>query len=96
MFASKITATAQATQVPVKLIREPEKLAGEQGDRLIVDLNQAGALEAAAQWKTGCGAHVVGFVSHVDRETIDRARSLGIDEVLPRSQFVQRLTDLLG
>jgi hypothetical protein len=95
MFASKISATAQSEGVAVKMIRDPEKLAGEQGDRLIVDLNQAGALEAAAQWKSKSGARVVGFVSHVDRETIDRARSMGIDEVLPRSQFVQRLPELL-
>ena len=95
MFASRISATAQSAQVQVKMIREPEKLAGEQADRLIVDLNQPGALDAAAQWKTGSGGHVIGFVSHVDRETIDRARALGIDEVLPRSQFVQRLPELL-
>jgi hypothetical protein len=95
MFASKISATAQAAGAAVKMIREPEKLAGEQGDRLIVDLNQAGALKAAAEWKAKSGGQVVGFVSHVDRETIDRARSLGIDEVLARSQFVLRLTELL-
>jgi hypothetical protein len=95
VFASRISATAQAAGVTVKMIREPEKLAGEQGDRLIVDLNQAGALEAAVEWKLESGARVIGFVSHVDRETIDRARSSGIDEVLPRSQFVQRLPELL-
>src|SRR2546421_11946717 len=95
MFASKISATAQAVGVPVKLIRDPNKLTGEEGERLIVDLNQPEALEAAVQWKAKSGARVVGFVSHVDRETIDRARSLGIDEILPRSQFVQRLPELL-
>ena len=95
MFASKISATAQAAGVSVEMIRDPEKLAGKQGDRLIVDLNQVGAVEAAAQWKTVSGGHVVGFVSHVDRETIDRAKALGIDEILPRSQFVQRLPELL-
>jgi hypothetical protein len=95
MFASKITATAQSMQVLVKLIREPEKLASEPGERLIVDLNQPGALDAAVNWKSAPGRSVVGFVSHVDRETIDRARSLGIDQILPRSQFVARLTELL-
>jgi hypothetical protein len=95
MFASKITATAQSMQVPVKLIREPEKLASEPGERLIVDLNQPGAMEAASSWKSDAARSVIGFVSHVDRETIDRARSLGIDQILPRSQFVARLTELL-
>jgi hypothetical protein len=95
MFSSKISATAQAVGVPVKMLREPEKLAAEQADRLIVDLNQPGALEAVARWKQETGGHAIGFVSHVDRETIDRAKSLGIDEILPRSQFVQRIGELL-
>src|SRR3954469_23749253 len=95
MFASKITGAAQALGVTVKMIRDPAKLAGEQGDRVIVDLNQEGALDAAAQWKKTSGGRVIGFVSHVDRETIDRARELGIDDVLPRSAFVRRLPELL-
>ena len=94
MFASKISATAQAAGVSVKMIREPEKLADESGDRLIVDLNQPGALKAAADWKAHAGGRVIAFVSHVDRETINRARAAGI-EAMPRSQFVQRLSELL-
>src|SRR5215216_2059126 len=95
MFASKIMGSAQSLGVAVKMIRDPAKLAGEQGDRVIVDLNQEGALEAAAEWKKTSGGRVIGFVSHVDRDTMDRARDLGIDEVLPRSVFVQRLPELL-
>ena len=95
LFASKISAAAQQAGVAFKVIRDPAKLAGENGDRLIVDLNQPAALEAAAQWKTESNGRVIGFVSHVDRETIDRASELGIDQVLPRSQFVARLPELL-
>ena len=96
MFASKISGAAQSLGVAIKMIREPSKIANEAGDRVIVDLNQQGALEAAAEWKIATGGRAIGFVSHVDRETIDRARELGIDEVLPRSAFVQRLPELLG
>jgi hypothetical protein len=95
MFASKISGTAQAQGVSLKIIRDPDKLAGEKGDRLIVDLNQAGALEAATQWKAASAGPVIGFVSHVDHDTISRANEAGIDQVLPRSQFVARLADLL-
>ena len=63
LFASKISGTAQAMQVSVKMIRDPEKLAAEHGDRLIVDLNRPGALEAAASWKSSAGGSVIGFVS---------------------------------
>jgi hypothetical protein len=96
MFASKIIATAQSLQAPVKIIRDPEKLASEPGEKVIVDLNQPGALEAAANWKAITRGHVIGFVSHVDRDTISLAQSMGIDQILPRSQFVQRLPELLG
>lgn len=96
LFASKISGTAQSLGVTIKLIRDPEKLGDQAGDRLIVDLNQPGALDAAIQWKTAHAGEVIGFVSHVDRETIDRAKGGGIDQVLPRRQFVQLLTELLS
>jgi len=38
---------------------------------------------------------VVGFVSHVQTETIAAARAAGIDEVMARSAFVARLATLL-
>ena len=94
LFASRISATAQSMGVSLKMLRDPEKLAGELADRVIVDLNQPGALEAASSWKAATGAEVVGFVSHVDQETIHRARLAGIN-VMPRSQFGERLVDLL-
>lgn len=96
LFASKITATAQAVGAKVKIVRDPEMLQSESGEKLIVDLNQTGALEAAAAWKAASGGTVIGFVSHVDRETIGRARAAGITDVLARSQFVESLPRLLG
>src|SRR4051794_6370623 len=97
LFASKISGAAQAINVSIRLIRDADRLTSEDGDRLIVDLNQAGAMEAAIQWKNGReGRSVVGFVSHVDRETIDRARADGVDHVMPRSAFVQQLNQLLN
>jgi hypothetical protein len=96
LFASKITATAAAAGTSVSLVRDPAKLGGVPGSRLIVDLNLAGAIEAAQSWKAQTGGEAVGFVSHVDTETIDRARAAGIDRVLARSRFVELLPGLLA
>jgi hypothetical protein len=96
IFATKISSTAGALGRPVKMIRDPFKLAGEVGQRLIVDLNLSGALEAAIHWKAATGGEVVGFVSHVDANTIRAAREGGIDRVMARSEFVRVLPELLG
>jgi hypothetical protein len=37
----------------------------------------------------------LGYVSHVDSETIDRARNAGIDQVLARSAFSEKLGEIL-
>ena len=97
IFASKISGTAQALGVAVRMVREPSKLAGEAGRRLVVDLNLEGAIEAAVAWKeaVGGGAEVVGFVSHVDGETIRKAREAGVDSVMARSEFVRVLERVL-
>ena len=98
MFSSRIGATARAAGVPLTLLRDPAQLTATATDaaRLIVDLNQSGAIDAAAAWKLSRpGREVVGFVSHVDADTIARARAAGIERVLPRSRFVEMLPDLL-
>jgi predicted nucleic acid-binding protein len=96
MFSSRIGATARAMDVSVKLLRDPAALAGAEGRLLIVDLNQAGALDAAVGWKRQSSGEVVGFVSHVDAETIARAKAEGIDRILARSRFIKVLPELLS
>jgi len=95
MFSSKITAVAREAGVAVKVVRDPAQLASQPGERLIVDLNQPGALEAATAWKQTTGGEVIGFASHVDTDTIHKARQSGIDRVLSRGQFTQLLPNLL-
>jgi DNA-binding NarL/FixJ family response regulator len=95
LFASKIRATAHSIDATVRMLREPAQVTGAEGRRLIVDLNQPGALDAAVAWKRGTGGEVVGFVSHVDAQTIQAARTAGLDQVLPRSRFVEVLAELL-
>ena len=96
IFASRIGVTARALGVDIRQLRDPALLAAETArGRLIVDLNQDGALDAAVEWKQRTGGEVIGFVAHVDGETIRRARDAGIDQVLPRSRFVAELESLL-
>ena len=82
--------------VAVRMLRDPGKLAGVGGALLIVDLNQEGAIPAAEAWKAETRGRVVGFVSHVDGETIKAARAAGVDRVMARSEFVAVLPELLG
>ena len=94
MFVSKVTATARALGVPVQVVRDPAQLP-PQGTRLLVDLNQTGAIEAASRWKVATAGQVIGFVSHVDTDTIERARAAGLDQVLPRSRFTATLGQII-
>src|SRR5215203_277596 len=96
MFSSRIRSTAKDLRAEVRLVRDPSQLRGVGGSRLLVDLNQQGAIEAAQGWKQETNGMVTGFVSHVDVETVNRARAAGIDYVMARSAFVERLTDLLS
>ena len=95
LLGSRITAAAQSAGVGFKVVRDAAKLAGQPGRRLIVDLNQDGAVDAAAAWKTASGGEVIGFVSHVDGATITQARAAGLDQILARSAFVQQLPSLV-
>ena len=95
MFSSRITQAARHAQAELKIVRDPAKLADLDGRLLIADLNQEGALAAAAAWRGRTGRVVIGYVQHVDAEKIRAARAAGIDEVMPRSQFVLKLPELL-
>ncbi len=95
LFQSRITATARESGVAVMTIRNPDALTGVAGRLLIVDLNQAGTIEAAGAWRTAAGRKVIGFVSHVDAATATAAKAAGVDRVMARSAFVTHLAEIL-
>lgn len=95
IFGSRIKAAAADLGVAFLLVRDPARLLIHPGRRLIVDLNLAGAIEAAAGWARIYHGDVVGFVAHVDTTTIAHARDMGVGKVLARSRFVEMLPDLL-
>lgn len=95
MFSSRITAEAKAAGAQVQILRKPEQLDQAEGDLLLVDLNVAGASAAAAAWQQKHARRTVGFVSHIDSATIAAAREAGLEEIMPRSRFIQILPELL-
>jgi hypothetical protein len=96
MFVSKITAVARAAGVRVRVVRDVSGLAGAEGRFVVADLSHPGAIEAAVAWSRATGKPTLGFVSHVDTETIDRARSAGIEQVVARGAVERHLESLLN
>ena len=96
ILGSRVVAAAKNAGVTFVHVREPAKLTGLAGKRLILDLNQEGAIASAGAWKAaGDDRLAVGFVSHVDADTAKAAREAGIDKVMARSRFVEVLPTLL-
>jgi CheY-like chemotaxis protein len=104
MFTSKIKAAAQQLGVDVAFARSSEAaLAGMRANPpalVILDLNnpRTDPLGTIALMKGDpalAAVPTVGFVSHVQAELIEAARSAGVDEVLARSAFTSRLAEIL-
>ena len=96
LLSSRISTAARNAGVEVKMVRDPAQLGGVAGRLLLVDLNLAGAIEAAAAWRQASGKQVIGFVAHVDTATIAAAREAGINRVMARGGFFEALPQLLG
>lgn len=105
MFTSRIRTAAQGLGTTVRFARTvADAVVAARKDKpplLLLDLNAHAfdPLALLAQIKSDpelAGTRVVGFVSHVQADTIAAARAAGIDEVMARSAFVARLPNLLG
>jgi len=101
-FAAKITATAEATGVPLEtpsLGAATARCRELRPALVILDLGEGeAALEIARELKADPATAripIVGFYSHVEGMTRNAALAAGIDHVLPRSAFVTRLAALL-
>lgn len=75
---------------------EAEK--GGAGALVLVELSpRTGGVEAVEKIRAAAPtARVVAFGSHVDTETLARARELGATEVMARSQFVKDMPRIFG
>jgi DNA-binding NarL/FixJ family response regulator len=100
-FRSKIEETAKALGLARPRFASSAEQAGSlvSGTELVLlELGpRTGGVDAVAQIKKAAPeARVVAFGSHVDTETLERARQLGASEVMARSKFVQEMPRIMG
>ena len=104
LFASKIRGTAEHLNVTVNFARTADGLFDsaktDTPALIILDLHDerldpfalAARLKADEQLRA---VPLVGFFSHVETELRRRALAAGVEHVLPRSVFTQRLAEIL-
>ena len=92
MDRSKVAAVAPGAEFVARAGALPAAAAG--ADLVVLDLSRPGAVDAIPAL-VATGARVVGFGSHVDRETLEAANEAGAS-ALPRSEFFRRMAELLG
>jgi len=99
VFRSKILAAAERLGADVRIAPRGTPL-GEAArahgpGTLVVDLSEAGVVEQVPEAKGAGATRVVGFLGHLQADLMEASRRAGVDEVLTRGQFVQRLDDIL-
>jgi hypothetical protein len=90
-FASKIDETLTAAGHDVTIASNAAALP-DHADLLIVDLDAPGGTEADPL----SGAPRLGFYSHVDVQTRQRAEQAGFDLVVPRSRMAREMPELVA
>lgn len=107
MFASKIRSAATAAGVTIVFARSRDAaldaVREHRPSLVILDLNNPrtdplGLVEALKSLDGDVASPPIatlGYVSHVDTATIDAARVAGVDTVVARSAFTQRIGELI-
>ena len=105
MFSTKISTAARVLHCDVTFERTADtvlaRVRAERPTLVIFDLNSAKLrpIEMIAAMKADAdlaSVRTLGYVSHVQADVIAAARAAGIDEVLARSAFAERLGDILS
>ena len=78
--------------VPRAREKRPTLIIFDLNSRVLAPLDAIAALKADPELR---GIRTLGFVSHVDSDTIAAARSAGVDQVMARSAFAERLGEIL-
>jgi hypothetical protein len=82
-----------AAAVPdATFVRSAAELVDAAADVVVLDAARPGALDVVPLLR----GRVVAFGSHVDSDLLDAARAAGVDEVMPRSAFFRRLSEVLA
>lgn len=104
IFSVKISTAAKALGVELHFERSADRVVATVREKrpslVIFDLNSGrlqplGAIAAMKADEELKATRTLGFVSHVDTATIDAARRAGIDQVVARSAFSERLGEIL-
>jgi len=104
LFSIKIKTAAAGVGAPVYFERDPDmvlpRIREKQPALVILDLNSARMrpLELVEAMKADPElgrVRTLGYVSHVQTDLIAAARAAGVDEVLARSAFSDRLGEIL-
>jgi DNA-binding NtrC family response regulator len=105
LFGSRVQGMLQAAGHEVELIGEPASVAVRLKSQphaavLIVDLTNeeldgAALVQSLSDAGMLGGLHTLGFFSHVDIETRERAEQAGFDMVVPRSRMAREGGDLV-
>jgi hypothetical protein len=90
MFASRIEATLTAAGHEVDLAATLAEADVDRADLIVADLDHEDP-EAIAK----LGGSVLGFYSHVNVETRERAGAAGVDLVVPRSRMAREMPELV-
>jgi CheY-like chemotaxis protein len=105
LFTSKIKTTAKQLGVAISVARSLDgalaEMRAHQPSLVIFDLNNPrtdplGIVAAMKADPTLATIATVGFASHVQTEVIEAARLAGVDDVMARSMFTERLPQILA
>ena|SRR3989338_7137699 len=101
IFRAKLEAAAQQLGTPLTVTAAlgGAERPGQGWSRVLIDLNlsRGDALEMIrALRQTDPDVPVIGYCSHVQKDLQRQALSAGCTTVLPRSKFVQQLSELLS
>jgi hypothetical protein len=89
MLGSKVEATLSAAGHEVTLSPSLAQAPLEGVELLVADLEAE-----SPQALVGLGVPVLGYYSHVDRQTREAAEAAGVDLVVPRSRMARELPQL--
>ncbi len=99
VFRSKILAAAERLGADVRIPPRGTPLADAARAHgpatLVVDLAEPGVLDQMQAAREAGATRIVGFLGHLQAELMEASRAAGVDEVLTRGQFVQRLDEIL-
>jgi len=105
IFMSKIRSAAAELGLTLAFARSSEAALAEMRQHgpslVILDLNNPrtdpmGTVVAMKSDQALASIPTIGYVSHVDADVVNAARKAGVDDVVARSTFSQRLPEILS